>query len=327
MNKKVLFLPLYDADWASSKLRVYKHIAYLQQHGLECTLLRPPMPQLIPRIRYYWNMFKQCLFTDVIFIQKKIFRPLLFKLILATGKKVVFDFCDAIYLFEQDRDIVNYILSHVDLVLAADEPLAAYARQYGKSVQVFPTPLEMSPVKPCDPAAGDRIRIGWIGRPGNQHYLADLADVFAKLKDAGVNAELHVVSGEPFHFEGTDFPVVNIPWSDEAEEKALEDLDMGIVPLRDDEWSRGKCGYKALLFMSHGLAVIASPVGAKASIIQNGVNGILAASPEEWIASIRLLSQDGPLRCKLGQAGHETFAGQFTYDILSARLAAMLKSI
>lgn len=326
MNKKILFLPLYNDDWASSKYRVYKHIRYLENHGLKCTVVRPPEPSLIPRIRYYYNLFFNCFINDVIVIQKKIFRMPLFRLILMTKRKIIFDFDDAIYCYEKDINSINFILSKVNHVLVADESLAVYARNYNSNVTVMPTPLEAGHFARNQRKANDVVKVAWIGRPWNQHYLSGLEGVFHELRCIKSKIALYVVSGKPFQFKNTDFPVINIPWSEEAEERILHSIDIGIVPLTDDEWSRGKCGYKVLLYMSHGLPVIASPVGVKATLIKNGINGFLASSEEEWINKLCLLSEDQALRCKFGAAGYETFFSNFTYNALSARLADILQS-
>jgi glycosyltransferase involved in cell wall biosynthesis len=327
MNKKIMFLPLYNDDWASSKYRVYKHISYLEKYGLQCIVIKPSEPTFFSRLQYYFSILWNIPRIDVIYIHKKIFRMLPFNFFLLTGKIIVFDFDDAIYCYDKDRNNINYILTKVHQVVVADESLAVYARQYNEKVEIIPTPLESGHTNIDDQKIGDTLKIAWIGRPGNHHYLATIAEVFKKLKDYHGKIELYVVSGEPFQFKNADFPVINIPWSEEAEEKVLHSIDIGIVPLTDDEWSRGKCAYKVLLYMSHGIPVIASPVGVKATLIKNGINGLLASSQEEWIDSIRLLCEDRALRRKIGNSGYEAFLSDYTYDAVSARLAAMLKSI
>jgi len=327
MNKKIMFLPLYNEDWASSKYRVYKHISYLEKYGLQCIVIKPSEPTFISRLQYYFKILWNIPIIDIIYIHKKIFRVLPFNFFLLTGKGIVFDFDDAIFCYDKDRDNINYILTKVHQVVVANEFLAVYARKYNKNVEIIPTPLESGHTRIDDKKIGNTLKIAWIGRPGNHHYLANIAEVFKKLKDYHRKIELYVVSGEPFQFKNADFPVINIPWSEEAEEKVLHSIDIGIVPLTDDEWSSGKCGYKVLLYMSHGIPVIASPVGVKATLIENGINGLLASSQEEWVDSIRFLGEDRVLRRKMGISGHETFLNNYTYDVVSARLAAILKSI
>jgi glycosyltransferase involved in cell wall biosynthesis len=327
MKRKILFLPLYNEDWASSKYRVYKHIPYLMKHDLSCLVLRPASPTLRSRFHYYARLFLHARRYDIVFIQKKIFRFPLYRLIRMIGKKIVFDFDDAIYCDEPHREEINRIIATVDHVLVANDQLAAYAIQYNRLVTVLPTPLEASPPSTCPSAEDGNVKIAWIGRPWNQHYLSDLEGVFLFLKKTALNLTLYVVSGAPFRFKNTDFPIVYVPWSEKKEEEILRSVNLGIVPLRDDEWSRGKCGYKVLLYMSHGLPVIASPVGVKATLIKNGINGFLASSEQEWIDKLCLLSKDQDLRCKIGASGYETFLSTYTYDVVSARLASILQSI
>lgn len=136
---------------------------------------------------------------------------------------------------------------------------------------------------------------------------------------------LYVVSGEPFKFPRSDFPVINVPWSEEAEEEVLRQVDIGLIPLIDDEWSRGKCAYKALIFMSHGIPVIASPVGVKADLMREGVNGLFASREDEWVEKITLLATDIELRRKIGEAGYRTFSSAYTFEVVSGKLAQMLR--
>jgi glycosyltransferase involved in cell wall biosynthesis len=327
MNKKVMFLPLYNDDWASSKYRVYRHIGYLEKYGLQCIVIKPSEPTFFSRLQYYFDILWNIPRVDIIYIHKKIFRSIPFNFFLLTGKTMVFDFDDAIYCYDKDRNDINYILTNVHQVVVADECLAVYARQYNKRVEIIPTPLESTHKTIDDRAIGDILKIAWIGRPGNHHYLSTIAEVFKQLKEYPRKIELYVVSGEPFQFKNADLPVINVPWSEVAEEEVLHSIDIGIVPLTDDEWSRGKCPYKVLLYMSHGIPVIASPVGAKATLIKNGINGLLASSHEQWIDSIRLLCEDRTLRRKIGTAGYETFLKDYSYEVVSARLATLLKSI
>jgi glycosyltransferase involved in cell wall biosynthesis len=327
-EKKILFLPLYDEDWASSKYRVYKHIHHLERLGLRCEVLRPPLPKLFSRLSYYANLFFSIPSFNVIFIQKKIFRLPLLRMILMLKKKIIFDFDDAIYCFEKDLKAIQYILSEVDHVLAADDPLANYASRYNKHVTVLPTPLESGHYTgQIKTKTENTIKISWIGRPWNHHYLSDLEHVFERLCHENSNIALYVVSGSPFHFSNSAIPVFNIPWSEKAEEEILHSVDIGIVPLRDDEWSRGKCAYKVLLYMSHGIPVIASPVGVKTLLVRNGDNGILASSLTEWVDAIRFLAENDEERRKLGFAGYETFMSGYTYDTLSLQLAHILEKI
>ncbi|MCX7982771.1 MAG: glycosyltransferase family 4 protein [Syntrophales bacterium] len=324
MNR-ILFLPLYDETWASSKYRVYKMAPYLRERGWECTVLKPPEKKLLPRFFYYSRLFAGCLSHQVVLIQKKLFRPVIFRLIRLLAKRLIFDFDDAIYCYERDKKQIDFILSQVDHVFVADAYLARYAEKFNDKVTIVPIALEKKDMLPHSPGDDKTVKIAWIGRPWNHRYLELLDGVFERLKSTGVNLSLYVVSGAPFRFPRSQFPVINIPWSEEAEEEILRKVDIGIVPLTDDDWSQGKCAYKVLLFMSYGVPVIASPVGVKAELIREGVNGLLASKENEWVEKILLLVHDHELRRKIGEAGYRTFATDYTFESVSARLAQILR--
>jgi len=324
---KVIFLPLYHEDWASSKYRVYRQVPYLVKEGIDCSVLRPPPPKFISRFSYYARLFVGCLTHDLVFVQKKLLRAPLFFLLRRLARRLVFDFDDAIYLYKEDRPLIDRILAKVDAVVVADEELARYARRYNSLVAVIPTPVEKGNyIKKAHPPDG-KVRITWVGRPWNHHYLADLAGVFERLAQEKLPIELYVVSGKPFQFPRSCFPVINVPWSEKAEEETLAMTDIGIIPLKDDEWSRGKCPYKIMLFMSRKIPVIASPVGVKAEIIKSGLNGFLAGTEDDWVACISRLVKDPNLRHKIGQEGLSTFEQSYTYEMISANLAKFLRTV
>jgi len=329
MNTKILFLPLYSEEWASSKYRVYNHLRHFKKFDLTCKVLTPPAPKLLSRIQYYIKLFTYLLWCDVVFIQKKIFRLQIFNAILIFRKKIIFDFDDAIYCYDDVHNDLKYILKHVNLVIVADENLAIYALKFNHNVQVIPTPVELqdSPNEYRNKKK-DSIHVGWIGRSWNQHYLAELEDVFDFLYySLRLDIKLLIMSGEPFSFKNSVFPVVNVPWGQETENEFMRNIDIGLVPLNDDEWSRGKCGYKVLLHMSYGIPVIVSPVGVKKEIIVHGINGYFAETKNDWIESIENLAKDPALRLKIGECGYDKVKREYTYKSISSQLANILRNV
>ena len=167
--------------------------------------------------------------------------------------------------------------------------------------------------------------LGWIGSPTTAEYLDPLAGVFRRV------AERH-----PFilRISGAGAPVVmpgvtveNERWSLEREIDLFRTCDIGVYPLKDDEWSRGKCGFKAIEFMACGVPVVASAVGVNREIIEDGVNGFLASTDEEWAGKLQRLISDPGLRRRLALAGRRTIEERYSLHVNAPKLAAVLRQV
>ena len=139
------------------------------------------------------------------------------------------------------------------------------------------------------PPAHEGLTVGWIGIPLNAHYLSIVAPA---LRARAVRVKLHVV-GAPVPAELAGIPAESFAWTEDSEIARIAAFDVGIMPLHDTPWERGKCAYKLLQVMAAGKPVIASPVGANRQVVQHGVNGFLAETTEEWAEALRQLADPG----------------------------------
>jgi glycosyltransferase involved in cell wall biosynthesis len=166
--------------------------------------------------------------------------------------------------------------------------------------------------------------VGWIGSPATTPHLASLAPALASLRDLP-GLRVDTVGAAPFGIEGVE--VTHRPWSEATEPADIARFDVGIMPLPDDPWSRGKCGYKLIQYMASGLPVVASPVGANQRIVEHGVNGFLASDPGAWTSSLRTLYANPALRARFGAAGRERVVAQYSRDVVAPRLVALFESL
>jgi glycosyltransferase involved in cell wall biosynthesis len=212
-------------------------------------------------------------------------------------------------------------------VLAGNEHLAGYARAYNSAVTVLPTCVDTSVFVPrsTPPAPGAPLVLGWIGTPTTATYLESLGPVLARVAERHQFVLRVSGSGEPV--EMPRVTVVNEPWSLEREVELFNTCDIGLYPLRDDEWERGKCGFKAIQFMACGLPVVAAAVGVNCEIIQDGVNGFLASTDQEWVEKIERLLGDAGLRRRLGEAGRKTIEARYSLTVNGPKLAAMMRDV
>ena len=155
--------------------------------------------------------------------------------------------------------------------------------------------------------------MGWIGTRGNLKYLENLLEVLKKIEKNFPNVRFLVVCDQSSsllekQLKGYHF----IRWSKEKEVANFHKIDIGLMPLADDEWTRGKCGFKLLQYMSCGIASVASPVGVNKTIVQDGVNGFLAKNDEEWFLKLSQLIQDEKLREKMGKKARQTIIKKYS---------------
>lgn len=278
---------------------------------------------------------------DVIMIHRELF-PLGLKVFLRSLRsldaRVIYDFDDAMFLPQrQDRwflgkienpDTVREIISVSATVVAGNEYLAEYARQYNDEVVVIPTPIDtekFQPTKEPERSSGLRNTIGWIGSHTTVKYLASLAGALERL--AGhYPFELMVVGGA---FAGplNGVLVKQQRWSLSREITDFQSCDIGIYPLWNDPWTLGKCGFKAIQFMAVGVPVVVSPVGINTEIIQDGVNGFLARSEEEWVEKLALLLKDPCLRKKIGMAGRKTVEDRYSLRVNAPRMIDVITRV
>lgn len=279
--------------------------------------------------------------SDVVFLYREAFPlgPAILERAIARRYPIVYDFDDAIWLGDTSAanrwiaplkcpEKIGDIIELATATMVGNNYLAAYARTRSTSVDVIPTTIDVHQYQPARvKTQRHRVRIAWTGSPTTARYLSQLEHVL-RLLLRRPDVEL-VVIGEPrFRISGVSNVLV-VPWSETAELELLRSADVGIMPMPDDPWTRGKCGFKALLYMALGTATVASPVGINSEIIINGANGLLAGSEQEWFDALTRLIEDPPLRSQLGAAGRETVVNHYSgqqwaktfYGVLSTAAA------
>jgi glycosyltransferase involved in cell wall biosynthesis len=256
------------------------------------------------------------------------------RLVLRSGLPMVFDFDDAVWIryVSPSNSYLSYLrcpgktatLSRLARhVLAGNDYLKSYAERFNSSVSVVPTTVDTKRFAPPAARPGQRPVIGWTGSFSTSRYLQLIKPALERLRRSH-DFRFVVVGGAGFHAEGVD--VEDRPWRSATEVQDLLDFNIGVMPLPDTEWERGKCGFKALVYMALGISAVASPVGVNSEIVQHGVNGLLASSPEEWESALGRLLADAELRRRLGQAGRATVESRYATSIHAPRVAAIFEA-
>jgi glycosyltransferase involved in cell wall biosynthesis len=262
--------------------------------------------------------------------------PIIERLIARRGLPIVYDFDDAIFLpavsdanraiaFLKNPSRTRTIVRHSTRVVVGNEFLAAYARQFNPAVTVIPTAVDTDRFVPASPAprADGKLVVGWIGSPTTFAYLEGLTDVLRAVSETHPFALRVSGAGRHVDFPGLD--VEEQPWSLANEVALFNTCDVGVYPLTDDDWARGKCGFKAIQFMACGVPVVAAAVGVNREIIEDGVNGFLASTPAEWREKLHRLLTDGALRARFRAAGRRTIEERYSLRVTAPQLIAQFR--
>lgn len=256
-----------------------------------------------------------------VFREAALFGPSIFERIVHLLKMpLVFDFDDAIFI--RYRSPANGWLSLLKApgktraicklashVMVGNKYLAEYARMFNSNVTVIPTTIDTNTYQVGTVRETAAPVIGWTGSFSTVQHLDLLRPVLFELAKRE-RFRLRVIGPSSYRLEGVDVEV--IPWRSQTEAQDLAEADIGIMPLPDDPWSRGKCGCKALQYMGLGIPAVCSPVGINADLVCDGENGFLANSAEEWITKLRLLLRSPHLRREIGLAGRKTVEERFS---------------
>lgn len=263
--------------------------------------------------------------ADFVFVHREMaqFGPPVFEWISAKifRIKYIYDFDDAIWLpnySESNARIhrikcywkVPYCICWADKVTAGNQYLADYARKYNKNVTVIPTTIDMENHhnKTID-FKSKEITIGWTGTLTTMDYLNDVIPVLQRLEQE-FNFNFMVISNKKPEFELKS--LIYKEWNKETEIEDLSKFSIGIMPLREDKWSKGKCGFKALQYMSLGIPCVISPIGVNAEIVQDGENGFLATDDTALYLSLKKLLEDTKLRERIGLEGQNTVRNRYS---------------
>lgn len=339
---KVLFLVPYPTEGASNRVRVEQFIPYLNARGV-ITRVRPFVNRPFYRILYrkgaylrkaFWFLIctanrkldiLRAVFYDIVFIHREaypFFGPVIETILCRMGKPIIFDFDDAVFLpntSKENRYIDRFkkpgkiagIIKMSRLVIAGNDYLKDFALRYNSDVVVIPSCLDTDLYRPSEHGkTKDTVTIGWVGSITTQEFLRDIEDALAKVFMRHKNIIIKVIGGEFHSRKMTN--IVNKRWSLADEVADIQDFDIGIMPVPDIEWAKGKCGFKAILYMSCGIPVVASPVGVTPEIVDDGVTGFLAGTNEEWIEKLSVLIEDGVLRRSMGSKGRSKAVAKYS---------------
>jgi len=347
---KVLLLTRYGRLGASSRTRSFQYVPWLESQGISICV-QSLMPDSYLRHLYQgnrdlgyvpraflnrWQAIRGSKAFDLLWVEKELFPwlPYWTEASWFEGPPVILDLDDAIFHnYDLNRNFVvraflarkiDRLMARASLVTVGSSYLAERAKGAGAPrVEWLPTVVDLDRFKVHVGNTSSRCVIGWIGTPQTASYLNEVEGALSHLARSK-SARVVLIGSGPISLKG--IPTEIHSWFEDTEYSKIQLFDIGIMPLPDAPWERGKCGYKLIQYMAAGIPVVASPVGANTEIIDHGVNGFLATNQEEWIEYLSRLSSDSKLRARMGSAGREKVESNYCMQVTAPRLRDLLLS-
>ena len=283
---------------------------------------------LLNSIYIRWNDLKNLKKYDLVFIQREglmIGSTWFERKVKKIGVPIIFDFDDSIWLLDtsdgnkklewlKNPNKTKLIIGLADKIIAGNSYLAEYASSYNKNVQIIPTTVDTEKFYPDQSKRNkEKIIIGWSGSITTIKHFKNIVPVLEKLKKKYEGKIMFRVVGDETYIN-ENLNIKGEKWTSNNEVETLNSFDIGIMPLPDDKWAKGKCGLKGLTYMSLEIPTLMSPVGVNNQIIKNGENGFLCDTDEEWISILSSLIENKELRDSIGKKARSTVEKYYSVD-------------
>ena len=335
---------------ASSRYRAYQYVPFLREQGCDITIA-PLLDDAYVRRRYFGGhisfsnvvrAYTQRVLKllrakqyDLIWLEYEAFPwipSILESLLFSSRVPYVVDYDDAVFhRYDQHSSGVvrrllgkkiDRVMRRSSLVIAGNEYIAQRAYEVGASrVEILPTVVDLNRYSHA-PSSDDEIyTIGWIGSPMTSHYLKIIQPALEEISRIEMVKVVAVGAGV---LELNHVPLEIRPWSEITEVQEIQKLLVGIMPLPDSPWERGKCGLKLIQYMACGKPVVASPVGVNTQIVEHGVNGFLASSQQDWVNALATLGENETLRHQMGMAGRKKVETHYCLQVTTPKLLQLL---
>jgi len=354
---RILFIMTFGSIDAASRHRAYSYISVLKDNNI-----KPALDILFPDYLYkiknkkgliyllikcliipfalFFRLVRlpRILFYDVVIVYREafpFFTPVIEKNVRLLSKKMIFDFDDAVYLktkkwknwrdYLRNPSLVKEICRISDFVIVGNKNLASYVLQYNDKVEIIPTVYKIDKI--CQSKSNEILIIGWIG---SWNTLLNLELIMEPLKILSKKCRFKLRLIGASNIKQILIPNVDIEyfeWNIKKEFDLLNNIDIGIMPLLNDEWEQGKCGFKLIQYLTLGKPVVASPVGENKYIVKHGINGFLAKDNNDWVNYLKVLLDNEKIRIQMGLNGSNFIqSSQYSFKATSNKLVGIINN-
>jgi len=347
---KIIAFTRYCEVGASSRIRAYQYRDYLEREGVKVQISplldRNYLDLYYDRKRYDVPAILRGIFQrirelcslkgfDLVWVEKELFPwfPSIMESFFHSGIPYILDYDDAIF---HNYDLhprwiirrllgkkIDSIMANATMVIVGNEYLGQRAREAGaRRVEVLPSVVNLSKYLGVQNKTREGFfTIGWIGSPSTAKYLLEVQSALKEVcRNRGGKIVLIGAGENPF----SGLMATIREWDGEREAEQIGNFDVGIMPLPDTPWERGKCGFKLIQYMACGTPVVASPVGINREIVVDGLNGFLASSNDEWVRALERLKSDPDLRKTMGANGRRMVENKYCLQVTAPRLHRIL---
>lgn len=323
----------------SARFRVRQYISALRSMGIKIDEFASSLGTYPPRgkaIRPLWMVgtlgarlpdIARSYRYDLTLLQREILSTLV-TLEGFTKRPRVLDVDDAIFLYRKGR-FARQLARRCDLIICGNDYLAENFARWNKNVTIIPTAVDTQRYMP---KKNSRIKqqsiIGWIGTSANSKYLYRIETALSEVLRHSPQATFRIIAdSEPIFREIPKDRIEFIRWSSEKEVEDMQEMTIGIMPLDDSDWGKGKCSFKMLSYMACGLPVVVSPVGMNMEVLSLGNIGIAASTQKEWVEALLELLSNEEKGKKMGRLGRMIVQEHFSLDFIAPKLADCLRKI
>ncbi len=355
---RILFVASHRPDRApNQRFRFEQYIPYLEANGFECELsylVDEATDRKLYEKGHYLSKLAFVLSSyrkrkkdlrriedyDIVFVAREammIGSTFFERAVSRSSSKLVYDIDDAVWLsnvsphnarfqWVKGQGKAHRIFPLADLILAGNAYLADEAKPFNSNVEIFPTTVDTEHHQRASVERDDRICIGWTGSLTTVPHFELAVPVLERIREQyGDKVCFKLIGDASYWNEKLQFQ--GLPWRKESEVADLSDIDIGIMPLPDTEWAKGKCGLKALQFMALETPPVVSPVGVNTEIVEDGVNGAIAGSEEEWVEKLSRLIEAEELRREMGGQARRTVEERYSVEANKERFLELLGSL
>lgn len=358
-KKRILYIVQHRWDRSpGQRYRCEQYFPYLQKAGFEC-VYSPILATAKEDKDFYsagnylrklglflkgaWRRLKDVRRAkefDIVFIYREAFMTgtIVFeKMLKRSGVKIVYDFDDAIWNHDVSQankalgwlkrpEKTNDIIALADLVIVGNQYLATHAARFNAHAVVIPSTIDLNYYQVPEKKKAKAVIIGWSGSLTTIEHFKPIIPVLKKVKEKyGERVAFRVFGMSDYTQE--ELNIKGIGWTPQNEVEQIAAFDIGIMPLPDNQWTRGKCGMKGLQYMALEVPAVMSAVGVNKDIVQDGINGFLATTDAEWIEKLSLLIESTALRESLGKAGRKTIEEKFSCQALQQTYVKHFQSL